>query len=120
VAPEHRGRGIARILVGAAEDRFRRLGGTRADALVLVDNELAIPAWRAYGYRPHPEWARWIKSLSSPVPAPRRFRGRAVSDDRQPAGGASAAATERDLHVALRRGAGWRTRSFASERLNGR
>ncbi|MEV0393935.1 GNAT family N-acetyltransferase [Polymorphospora rubra] len=65
VAPTHRGRGIGRLLIAAAEERFRRLGGTRADAMVLVDNEPAHRAWRAAGYTPQAEWARWVKPLRS-------------------------------------------------------
>jgi ribosomal protein S18 acetylase RimI-like enzyme len=64
VAPAYRGRGIAGSLVRAAEDRFRTLGGTRADAMVLDGNAAAHPAWRAMGYRPQPEWSRWVKPLS--------------------------------------------------------
>ncbi|MEO3747548.1 GNAT family N-acetyltransferase [Plantactinospora sp. B5E13] len=65
VAPGYRGRGLARTLVEAAEQRFRAFGGTRVDALVLDDNTLAEPAWRAFGYEPRPEWARWSRSLSA-------------------------------------------------------
>lgn len=64
VAPTHRRQGLGRTLIEAAEERFRRLGGTRADAMVLIDNELAHNAWRACGYAAQPEWSRWIKPLS--------------------------------------------------------
>src|SRR3954454_10593188 len=40
-APSPRRTGIGRALVQAAEDRFRVLGGTRVDAMVLDDNERA-------------------------------------------------------------------------------
>jgi len=63
VAPGHRRQGIATVLLTHAEDRFRRLGGTRADAMVLRDNALAHGAWRANGYQVQPEWARWVKPL---------------------------------------------------------
>jgi ribosomal protein S18 acetylase RimI-like enzyme len=63
VAPTHRRRGLGRTLIGAAEERFRGLGGTRADAMVLTDNELAHNAWRACGYAAQSEWSRWIKLL---------------------------------------------------------
>ncbi|TDC65573.1 GNAT family N-acetyltransferase [Micromonospora sp. KC207] len=63
VAPAHRGQGIARSLVEAAEDRFRRLGGIRVDAMVLDDNSAAHPAWRALGYQPQTQWSRWVKPL---------------------------------------------------------
>jgi ribosomal protein S18 acetylase RimI-like enzyme len=63
VAPTRRRQGIGRALLEAAEERFRRLGGTRADAMVLADNADAHHAWRAGGYAPQAEWSRWIKPL---------------------------------------------------------
>jgi ribosomal protein S18 acetylase RimI-like enzyme len=65
VAPTHRRQGIGRQLVAAAERRFRSFGGTRADAMVLVDNQLAHRAWRACGYTAQAEWSRWVKPLAS-------------------------------------------------------
>ena len=65
VAPAYRRRGIAGSLVEAAEDRFRRLGGIRVDAMVLDDNIAAHPAWRAWGYQPQNQWSRWVKPLSA-------------------------------------------------------
>ncbi len=63
VAPSRRRQGVATALLAAAERRFARLGGRRADAMVLVGNELAYRAWRAGGYRPQEEWRRWVKPL---------------------------------------------------------
>lgn len=63
VAPPHRRRGIGRRLVAAAEERFQRLGGTRADAMVLDANVAAHDAWRACGYTAQTEWSRWVKPL---------------------------------------------------------
>jgi ribosomal protein S18 acetylase RimI-like enzyme len=63
VAPDRRGEGIGRTLVDAAEQRFRALGGTRADAMVLDDNAQAHGLWRALGYAPQIEWSRWVKPL---------------------------------------------------------
>lgn len=63
VAPDRRRSGIGRALIAAAEERFRVLGGTRVDAMVLDDNEQAHRIWRACGYRPQGEWSRWIKPL---------------------------------------------------------
>jgi ribosomal protein S18 acetylase RimI-like enzyme len=63
VAPDRRRAGIGRALVVAAEDRFRVLGGTRADAMVLDDNEQAHRIWAGADYRRQPEWSRWIKPL---------------------------------------------------------
>jgi len=63
VAPGRRRSGIGRALITAAEERFRVLGGTRVDAMVLDDNEQAHRIWHACGYRPQGEWSRWIKPL---------------------------------------------------------
>jgi len=63
VHPGHRRAGIGRLLVDAAEARFRALGGTRADAMVLDGNALAHHAWRSGGYAPQAEWSRWVKPL---------------------------------------------------------
>ena len=63
VLPSRRREGIARALIGAAEDRFRILGGIRVDAMVLDYNEEAHRIWSTCGYRRQPEWSRWIKPL---------------------------------------------------------
>ncbi|MER5886541.1 GNAT family N-acetyltransferase [Streptomyces sp. NPDC001941] len=56
--------GVATALLGAAEDRFVAAGARRADAMVLVRNELARHAWAAAGYAPQEEWRRWVKPLA--------------------------------------------------------
>ncbi|GAB3796870.1 GNAT family N-acetyltransferase [Micromonospora zhanjiangensis] len=66
VAPDRRRTGIGRMLVRAAEERFVALGGTRVDAMVLDENELAHHAWRAAGYTRQEEWSRWVKPLPTP------------------------------------------------------
>ena len=63
VAPSRRRQGIGRGLIDAAEERFRALGGARADAMVLDDNADAHGAWSAGGYRRQGEWSRWVKPL---------------------------------------------------------
>jgi ribosomal protein S18 acetylase RimI-like enzyme len=63
VAPGRRREGIGRALVAAAEQRFRILGGTRSDAMVLDDNEQAHQIWGAGGYHRQEEWSRWVKPL---------------------------------------------------------
>jgi ribosomal protein S18 acetylase RimI-like enzyme len=65
VAPDRRRMGIGRMLVRAAEERFVALGGTRADAMVLDENDLAHHTWRAAGYAPQNEWSRWVKPLAA-------------------------------------------------------
>lgn len=63
VDPAWRRQGIGARLLAHAEGRFAELGGTRADAMVLDENELAHAAWRAAGYAPQAEWSRWVKPL---------------------------------------------------------
>jgi len=63
VAPARRREGIGRMLIAAAEERFRAFGGTRADAMVLDDNPGAHRIWSANGYDRQGEWSRWVKPL---------------------------------------------------------
>jgi ribosomal protein S18 acetylase RimI-like enzyme len=65
VAPHRRREGIGQALIAAAEERFRILGGSRVDAMVLDDNQQAHTIWAANGYQRQAEWSRWIKPLSS-------------------------------------------------------
>ncbi|MEY9945139.1 GNAT family N-acetyltransferase [Kitasatospora sp. GAS1066B] len=65
VDPDQRRQGIGAALLAAAERRFAALGGRRADAMVLVDNELGQHAWRAAGYHREEQWRRWVKPLEA-------------------------------------------------------
>ncbi|MFE4612353.1 GNAT family N-acetyltransferase [Streptomyces niveus] len=68
VAPDRRRQGIAAALLAAAHERFAALGGRRADAMVLDDNELAQHAWRNAGYAAEEQWSRWVRPLPGPGP----------------------------------------------------
>lgn len=61
VSPEHRRRGIGRLLVERAEERLRSLGAGRFDAMVLEGNELGDASWRAAGYAKQDQWRRWVR-----------------------------------------------------------
>jgi ribosomal protein S18 acetylase RimI-like enzyme len=63
VRPTWRRQGVGSALLGAAEDRFKALGATRADAMVLVSNDLGQRLWQASGYSEQAEWLRWVKTL---------------------------------------------------------
>lgn len=63
VAATHRRRGVGRALVAAAEERARRLGGPRMDALVLDDDPEAQAFWRCLGFVPDERLTRWGKRL---------------------------------------------------------
>ena len=63
VHPDARRRRVARDLLAAAEQRFRKLGGRRIDAMVLDDNADAHALYAAAGYAPQSTWSRWVKPL---------------------------------------------------------
>ncbi|SED84897.1 GNAT family N-acetyltransferase [Streptomyces sp. TLI_105] len=67
VLPSYRRRGISTALLRAAEERFRALGGRRADAMVLEANETGRALWTAAGYRREERWRRWVKPLATPA-----------------------------------------------------
>ncbi|MEU2656827.1 GNAT family N-acetyltransferase [Streptomyces sp. NPDC007325] len=64
VLPSYRRRGLSKVLLKAAEDRFAALGGRRADAMVLEANERAHHAWGAAGYERQDQWRRWVKPFT--------------------------------------------------------
>ncbi|MEK9518142.1 GNAT family N-acetyltransferase [Streptomyces sp. NPDC087908] len=64
VLPAYRRRGISTALLRAAEERFAALGGRRADAMVLEENETGRHLWAAAGYERQDQWRRWVKPLT--------------------------------------------------------
>lgn len=67
VAPDRRGQGIARSLVGRAQSRFAAFGAARADAMVLDGNDSGGTAWAALGYTRQHSWSRWVPPLDRTV-----------------------------------------------------
>jgi ribosomal protein S18 acetylase RimI-like enzyme len=63
VHPDWRGRGVGRQLIAEVESRAASAGASRIDAVVLVENERAAAFWTALGYRPQPEWRRWVRQV---------------------------------------------------------
>jgi len=63
VRPAWRRRGVGSALLRAAEERFRAVGATRADAMVLDSNGLGQSLWQADGYHRQDDWRRWVKEL---------------------------------------------------------
>ncbi|MFC9794936.1 GNAT family N-acetyltransferase [Streptomyces sp. NPDC057695] len=64
VLPAYRRRGVSTALLRAAEERFAALGGRRADAMVLEENETGRHLWAAAGYERQDQWRRWVKPLT--------------------------------------------------------
>jgi len=65
VLPAYRRRGIASALVRAGEDELRRRGARRANAIVLLAEDLATGFWASVGYRHQHEAGRYTKMLDS-------------------------------------------------------
>jgi ribosomal protein S18 acetylase RimI-like enzyme len=59
VEPSARRLGIARALVAEAQDRARRLGAVRLDAMVDDANANAIGFWASTGFQPEDHDSRW-------------------------------------------------------------
>jgi len=66
VLPEHRGRGIARMLVREAEHRLVIRGAKRLVALASSHSDTAVPFWESMasdGWRPSHPAARYAKTV---------------------------------------------------------
>ena len=61
VHPEHQRRGIARLMLDAAEARLVAFGTGRLDAMVLDGNDLGAAAWRGRGFSRQDDRSRWVK-----------------------------------------------------------
>ena len=63
VLPEHRRRGIGRLLVETAEERLRGRGAPRVTALVAFDDGDATAFWEAAGYARDRDIGRMVRTL---------------------------------------------------------
>lgn len=61
VAPEHRRKGLARMLLGEGERRLCERGATRLTAIVADDEGGGISFWRAAGYERQQHRARFVR-----------------------------------------------------------
>jgi ribosomal protein S18 acetylase RimI-like enzyme len=66
VHPEHRRRGVARLLVRQAEEALSRWGARRITALVENDHPWAMSFWESVGYTFQPRIARFVLNLEPP------------------------------------------------------
>ena len=63
VRPDHRRRGIGRLLVEAGEAHLRACGAPRVTALVAFEDERARAFWVALGYDVDEDVGRLVRSL---------------------------------------------------------
>ena len=63
VAPNHRRRGLATVLVREGENRLRERGAVRLDAIVAADESAAMSFWRAAGYHHQSDRARFVRNF---------------------------------------------------------
>ena len=61
VSPEHRRKGLARMLLREGERRLRERGAVRLTAIVADDDPTATGFWRAVGYERQPHRARFVR-----------------------------------------------------------
>jgi ribosomal protein S18 acetylase RimI-like enzyme len=63
VDPDHRRRGIARLLLQAGTERAAGVGAPRLDAVVLTDNDDGQDFWRTEGFTRDDDLARWSRLI---------------------------------------------------------
>jgi ribosomal protein S18 acetylase RimI-like enzyme len=63
VHPDHRRRGIARLLLKEVEKRLAQMGAKRITALVEKEHPWAVGYWEAVGYRLDAGMARYVRNL---------------------------------------------------------
>jgi ribosomal protein S18 acetylase RimI-like enzyme len=63
VAPEHRRKGLARMLLGEGERRLRERGAIRLTAIVADEEDGAMAFWRETGYEQQEHRARFVRHL---------------------------------------------------------
>jgi len=61
--PDHRRRGMARALVGEAEEAFDGWGVRRITALVEKDHPWAVQFWQAVGYALDERMSRYVRNV---------------------------------------------------------
>jgi ribosomal protein S18 acetylase RimI-like enzyme len=65
VAPEHRRKGLATVLLREGERRLRERGALRLTAIVADDEERAMAFWQAAGYERQRHRARFVHPLGA-------------------------------------------------------
>lgn len=60
VRPEHRGRGVARRLIGSAEAVARHRGATALRLATGVRQPEAVSLYESLGYRPIPAYGKYV------------------------------------------------------------
>jgi ribosomal protein S18 acetylase RimI-like enzyme len=63
VAPEHRRRGLATVLLREGENRLRERGAVRIDAIVAADEAGAMSFWGSAGYNRQNDRSRFVRNF---------------------------------------------------------
>jgi ribosomal protein S18 acetylase RimI-like enzyme len=71
VSPEHRRKGLARMLLGEGERRLRERGAVRLTAIVADDEAVAMAFWQAADYERQAHRARFVRHFDAQLPMQR-------------------------------------------------